>query len=536
MMGGGGGMGGGGSYITAALNILGGIGLAVGIGTRASNAESAADDIRDLLVNTRFSIEDIAAGLNFDQVDISPGELIFPYQNPTLGNAALSGLTFNSLVGTGMPVSSASVLSGSPMAQAVNVAGTLGLRRRQFNEALEELRNGLDTRRTQRIAAAMGLGSAEELYAAQESFESQVPAMIAAANAAQPGIFENRLASYEGLAQITSNFVDTAAANADQFQSMVTNSLAQVPAAQQAISGMVPFGQAGAMAALIAADQMGVPLEQAGQIMNQLSGLFEDALAVGPVTREDILGREAAIAAAMTSELDERTAEQVASAMELANARGVNPAAILGEIEQERMIQRQAIEAEDALARALGLYGGIEQLRLGSLAGTVGAGTAALDAAIQTAAGLAGQSGAYGQSVNAIGDAQQMGLNWLSSLLDTAGAGINLPALLGQNIAGGLAFGQGDLTNAANLYNAASNTAGSIAGNNASLVNDILASQEFFNAQQSTGQQLAQAGMNTQALMLGMQGGLADIQGDLQKANAFSEGMDAFINSYMGSM
>jgi hypothetical protein len=188
-------------------------------------------------------------------------------------------------------------------------------------------------------------------------------------------------------------------------------------------------------------------------------------------TEQDIHDLEQRVIAQRTADIDLASRDAREAALQQANVMGYNPARVQGDIEERRLNQIYDLQQSDALERALGLLRGEQGLQTTALQGLHGS----LGAAIAPAQAAAGM---YSQGVGQMGN---------------------------------LALAQALATNQATT------------------------NAEFFNAQQGTAQQMANAAMMLQALGLQTQGGLIDIKGDYQKATSFARGMDQFTSMYGGS-
>lgn len=188
-------------------------------------------------------------------------------------------------------------------------------------------------------------------------------------------------------------------------------------------------------------------------------------------TAQDIRDMEQRVIDERMVEIDRDAFDAREAALQQANVMGYNPARVQGDIEQKRLDQIFGLKQTQGLDRALELLRG-------------------------------------GQSVSN---------NALVSL------GSSLAQPLAQATASGGQYAQG----VAQM--------GDMALRQALATNNLLGQQEFFNAQQGTAQQMAQAAMLLQALGLQTQGGLIDIKGDYQKATSFARGMDQFTSMYGGS-
>jgi hypothetical protein len=188
-------------------------------------------------------------------------------------------------------------------------------------------------------------------------------------------------------------------------------------------------------------------------------------------SQQDIRDMEQRVIDQRMADINQVTDEARESALQQANVLGYNPARTVGDVEQRRLNQIYDVQQSDGLERALALLGGQQNLQ--------------------------------------------------SSAMQNLGA----------SLAGPLA----QATQSGGLYSQGVAQMGDMALRQALATNELTSQAQFFNAQQNTAQQMAQAAMLLQALGLQTQGGLIDIKGDYQKATSFARGMDQFTSMYGGS-
>jgi hypothetical protein len=403
MMGGMGGMGGYGAMAQMVMQFLATIGQAISSGRYDEASMDMANEFANLLLGASSETKDLAEGLDFATVDIDPMTLAMAYANPN-ANPALAAATFSLLQQLGAPT--AGVLAeGSPLARALNKAGTMNLSRRAFDKITSKLQaQALPERpkggkRLREIAGLSGFESLEDLYAAQNAYEQQASAMERVAERMANEIQAGRTSAMRGISQLQQDFPLPTATTLDELEQRV------------------------------------------------------------------IAQRKA--------QIDRNYDLAVEAALEQANAKGINPARALADLEAGqggRQAQYYNIEQSDALERAIALASGRQGLATSAL------GTLASSLAGPVQQGL--QAGSiYSQGVQALGD---------------------------QALAQALA------------------------------TNRIMAEQAFYNANQMTAEELARLELQLSALGLKTQGGMMDVRGEWIGDTKTARMMDTITSAYGG--
>jgi hypothetical protein len=225
MGGGGGGMGGMGSYIQMIMQALAGIGQAVSIGVYDNATEDSTDDIRDLMLQMRESVEGLAGDLDFPEVEIDPLSLLFAFANPN-ANPALSASTVAALQGLGMPISGV-MQEGSPQARLVNQLGAMNLTKQQFDQNVKFLaqggknKKGVESKVLTRAATQAGYDNLADFMSAQETYETQSRELEARYAPIMREIEAGRFGALGSIANLQKNFIAPTAADISDMEQRV---------------------------------------------------------------------------------------------------------------------------------------------------------------------------------------------------------------------------------------------------------------------------------------------------------------------------